>query len=95
MFKTGIVAFAICAVAVGTAFWIKTGFGAKSAGLVLTTIPSIQELYDKARLQELPVQEVRDRYLPHTPRPNDNIFTQSLIQPWRLSSVLDARARPP
>jgi hypothetical protein len=64
MFKAGIVAVAvaICAVTGGTAFWIKFGFGAKSAGLILTGMPSIQELYDKARLQELPVQEIREPF---------------------------------
>ena len=62
MFKAGIIAFAICAAAAGTTFWLKTGFGAKSAGHVSTSMPPIQEMHDKAHLKGLPVQEVRDPF---------------------------------
>jgi hypothetical protein len=62
MFKVGIIAFAICAAAAGTMFWLKTGFGAKSADHVSTSMPPIQEMHDKAHLKGLPVQEVRDPF---------------------------------
>jgi hypothetical protein len=62
MFKVGIIAFAICAVAAGTTFWLKTGFGAKSAGYVSTSMPQIQEMHEKAHLKGLPVQEVREPF---------------------------------
>ncbi len=62
MFKAGIIAFAICAAAAGTTFWLKTGFGAKSAGYVSASMPAIQEMHNKAHLEGLPVQEVRDPF---------------------------------
>ena len=62
MFKAGIIAFAICAAAAGTTFWLKTGFGAKSAGYVSTGMPSIQEMHNKAHPEGLPVQEVREPF---------------------------------
>ena len=63
MFKLGIIAFAICAAATGTAFWLKTGlFGTKSTGYVSTGMPPIQEMHDKAHLKRLPVQEVREPF---------------------------------
>jgi hypothetical protein len=62
MFKAGIIAFAICAAAAGTTFWLKRGFGAKSTDHVYTSMPPIQEMHDKAHLKGLPVQEVRDPF---------------------------------
>jgi hypothetical protein len=62
MFKAGIIAFAICAAAAGTTLWLKTGFGAKSANYDSTSMPAIQEMHNKAHLEGLPVQEVRDPF---------------------------------
>jgi hypothetical protein len=62
MFKAGIITFAICAAAAGTTFWLKTGFGAKSAGYVSMGMPAIQEMHDKTHLKGLPVQEVREPF---------------------------------
>jgi hypothetical protein len=62
MFKAGIIAVAVCAAAAGTAFWFKTGFGAKSSGPVSTGMPPIRELHDKAHSKGLPVQEVPDPF---------------------------------
>jgi hypothetical protein len=62
MFKAGIIAFAICAAAAGTTFWLKTGFGAKSTDNVSTSMPPIQEMHDKAHQKGLPVQEVREPF---------------------------------
>jgi len=62
MFKAGIIAFAICAAAAGTTVWLKTGFGAKSAGYVSTGMPTIQEMHNKAHLEGLPVQEAREPF---------------------------------
>jgi hypothetical protein len=62
MFKAGIIAFAICAAAAGTTFWLETGFGAKPAGYVSTGMPTIQEMHNKAHLEGLPVQEVREPF---------------------------------
>jgi hypothetical protein len=62
MFKTGIIALAICAAAAGTTFWLKTGSGAKSAGHVSTSMPAILEMHNKAHLEGLPVQEVREPF---------------------------------
>ena len=62
MFKAGIIAFAICVAAVGTTFWLKTGFNAKSADHVSPGMPSILEMHDKAHLKGLPVQEVREPF---------------------------------
>ncbi len=62
MFKAGIIAFAICAAAAGTTFWLKTGFDAKSADHISTGMPSILEMHDKAHPKGLPVQEVREPF---------------------------------
>jgi hypothetical protein len=62
MFKAGIIAFAICAPAAGTTFWLKAGFSAKSAGYASTGMPPIQEMHTKAHLKGLPVQEVREPF---------------------------------
>lgn len=62
MFKASIIAFAICAAAAGTTFWLKTGLGAKSADHVSTGMPSILEMHNKAHLKGLPVQEVREPF---------------------------------
>jgi hypothetical protein len=60
--QSGIIAVAIGAAAAGTTFWLKTGFGAKPADHVFTSMPPIQEMQDKAHLQGLPVQEVREPF---------------------------------
>ncbi len=62
MFKACIIAFAICAAAAGTTFWLKTGFDAKSAKYISTSMPAIQEMHYKAHLEGLPVQEVREPF---------------------------------
>jgi hypothetical protein len=62
MFKAGVIAFAISVAAGGTAFWLNAGIGAKSEGPALAGMPSIQDMYDKAHLKGLPVQEVRDPF---------------------------------
>ena len=62
MFKAGIIALAIGAAAAGTTFWLKTGFDAKSAGDVSAGMPTIQEMHNKAHLEGLPVQEVREPF---------------------------------
>ena len=62
MFKVGIIAFAICAAAAGTTFWLKTGFSAKSANHISAGMPTIQEMHNKAHQEGLPVQEVRDPF---------------------------------
>jgi len=62
MFKAGIIALAISAAAAGTTFWLKTGFGAKSAAHVSAGMPTIQEMHNKAHLEGLPVQEVREPF---------------------------------
>jgi len=51
MFKAGIIAFAICVAAVGTTFWLKTGFDAKSADHVSTGMPSILEMARQSALE--------------------------------------------
>ena len=62
MFKACIIALAISAAAAGTTFWLKTGFGAKSADYDSTSMPPIQEMHNKAHQEGLPVQEVRDPF---------------------------------
>ena len=51
MFKAGIIAFAICVAAVGTTFWLKTGFDAKSADHVSPGMPSILEMARQSALE--------------------------------------------
>jgi hypothetical protein len=58
MLKVSIALIAICAV--GAAFWMKSG--ATKSPLPVLTMPSLEELHTRARVENLPVQEVKEPF---------------------------------
>jgi hypothetical protein len=60
MLKAIIAIVAICAGTFGAAFWMKSG--ATKSPLPVLTMPSLEELHTRARVENLPVQEVKEPF---------------------------------
>ena len=61
LLKAGIIACAVCAGAGGTALWVKADRPVRSPE-ARTTMPSFLELHNRAYLENLPVQDVKDPF---------------------------------
>ncbi len=59
LLKATVVACALCAGAGGTAFWVKYDRPVRSPE-TLISMPSFIDLHDRAYLENLPVQDIKD-----------------------------------
>jgi hypothetical protein len=62
MVKIGIVVSAAAGMLVGLAFWVKAGAHLTEAPSPSVTMPPIEELHARVRLDQLPVQEFKDPF---------------------------------
>jgi hypothetical protein len=62
MLKASIAIVAICASTVGAAFWMKSDVRPTKSPIPELTMPSLEELHTRARVENLPVQEVKEPF---------------------------------
>ena len=62
MLKAGVVLIAICASTVGAAFWIESGVNPTRSQIAELAMPSLEELHQRAQVENLPVREVKEPF---------------------------------
>jgi len=62
MLKASITLIAICAGAVGAAFWTESRVRPTMSPIPQLTMPSLEELHARAGVENLPMQEVKQPF---------------------------------